>query len=626
MPDAWAAPRGRRAMAWPGNPAVATRFCRPLLSEPRMTADQMTVSALALLALAGFVLQPVRYDVVALLLLLALVLTGQVAPAEAFLGFAEPAVTTVVAVLAISKGLQAAGTVDLLLRRLGGMRGRPRLQVAAQTGLCAGFSGFMNNVGALALFMPVALRNAYREGYAPSRALMPLAFGSVLGGLITLIGTPPNLIISAIRQERTELGPYALFDFAWVGLPLAVLGVAYLVLANRLLGDKRGGKVEVDAGDYVAEARLGPKSAAIGLSIRTLESMADGDVTVVGLFRGPNRTLAPPGEARLRAEDVLLLEGSADSLRALVEMAGLSLTEPDGGKPRDGLKALVADEVDAVEAILRPGSPLIGRSPSALRLRSQHGINLLAVSRQGRRVTDRMNEIVLRSGDVVLLQAQRDKRADAFQALSLLPLAERSVTLGRPQHAILAGGMFLAGILAVLFELAPAHIAFTAVVAAMILCRVLKPDEAYAAVDWPVIVLLGALFPLGEAMERSGTITLLVESLAGPAAALPGWAVVGGILLVCMLLSEVMANNATVLLMAPIALGLAEVAGVSQDGMLMAVCIGTSCTFLSPIGHQSNTLVMEPGGYRFQDYARLGTPLALLCLLVGTPLILLFWS
>ncbi|WP_040612573.1 SLC13 family permease [Teichococcus cervicalis] len=600
-----------------------------------MTTDQLIVSGLTLLALVGFVLQPVRYDVVALLLLLllALVVCGQVAPEQAFLGFAEPAVTTVAAVLAISRGLQSAGTVDLLLRRLGGMRGRPGLQVTAQTGLCAGFSAFMNNVGALALFMPVALRNAYREGYAPSRALMPLAFGSVLGGMVTLIGTPPNLIISAIRREQTDLGPYALFDFAWVGLPIALLGIGYLVVARRLLPDKSGKAAEIDAGNYVAEARLGPKSRAIGLSVRGLEALGEGDVTVVGLFRGPNRTLAPPGEARLREGDTLLLEGSAEALRSLVEAAALSLSappDPEGEAVEEGaasgIRALVADDVDAVEAIIRPGSPLIGRSPGELRLRSQHGLNLLAVSRQGRRVADRMAEIVLRGGDVVLVQAQRDKRAEAFQALSLLPLAERGVVLGRPQQAWLAGLLFLAGILAVLFELAPAHIAFSGVLVAMLICRVLKPDEAYAAIDWPVIVLLGALFPLGQAMETSGTIRLLVDSLSGPAAALPAWALIGAILLACMLLSEIMANNATVLLMAPIALGLGPAAGLPADAMLMAVCIGTSCTFLSPIGHQSNTLVMEPGGYRFSDYPRLGTPLALLCLLVGTPLILLFWG
>jgi len=597
-----------------------------------MTPDQIIVTTLLLLALAGFVLQPVRYDVVALLLLVALVLLGQVEPDKAFLGFAEPAVTTVAAVLAISKGLQSAGTVDLLLRRLGGMRGRPRLQIAAQTGLCATFSAFMNNVGALALFLPVALRNSYRDKYPASRALMPLAFGSVLGGLVTLIGTPPNLIISAIRQERTNLGPYALLDFAWVGLPLAVAGVLYLVLAGRLLPDKQGPRATApDAGNYVAEARVGPQSRAVGLSLRTLEGMGDEDVTVVGLFRGPNRTLAPPGEARLRQDDVLLLEGSPEALRSLVEAAALSLTEPrpekDGGAEGiGGIQALVAAEVDAMEVIIRPASPLVGRSPAALRLRSQYGVNLLAVSRQGRRVTDRMAEIVLRAGDVLLLQGQPDKRAEACQALALLPLAERGVTLGRPQQAWLAGGLFLAGILAVLFDLAPAHIAFTTVLAAMILTRVLRPDEAYAAVDWPVIILLGALFPLGEAMERSGTMALLVDALSGPATALPAWGLIAAIMLACMLLSEIMANNATVLLMAPIALGLAAAAGMPADSVLMAVALGTSCTFLSPIGHQSNTLVMEPGGYRFSDYPRFGAPLALLCLLIGTPLILLVWG
>ncbi|WP_419895950.1 SLC13 family permease [Roseomonas sp. USHLN139] len=594
-----------------------------------MTTDQLIVSGLTLLALAGFMTPWLRYDLVALLLLLALVLTGQADAEQAFLGFAEPAVITVAAVLAISKALQSAGTVDLLLRHLGGMRGRPRLQVAVQTGLCAGFSSFMNNVGALALFMPVALRNAWREGYGASRALMPLAFGSVLGGLVTLIGTPPNLIISAIRRERTELGPYALFDFAWVGLPVALVGLAYLVFASRLLRRRDGGQPEVAAGDYVAEARLGPKSRAVGLPLRLLEEMGEGDVTVVGLFRGEARSLAPSGDIRLQEGDVLLLQGAPEALKSLVEAAALSLAE--GAKPEEdtalaGLRALVAEDLEAVEAVLRPGSALIGQSPAALRLRSQHGVNLLAVSRQGRRVAERMAEIRLRSGDVLLLQVARDRRAAAFQALSLLPLAERGLTLGRPSQALLAGFLFLAGIGLVLFDLVPAHIAFPMVLAAMLVCRVVTPEAAYGAIDWPVIVLLGALFPLAQAMEGSGTLKLLVDSLAGPAAALPGWALVGATMLACMLLSEIMANNATVLLMAPLALGLGEAAGVAPDAMLMAVCLGTSCTFLSPIGHQSNTLVMEPGGYRFADYPRFGAPLALLCLGIATPLIMLVWG
>jgi di/tricarboxylate transporter len=588
-----------------------------------MTLDQGVVFALLAAALAGFVLQPVRYDVVALVLLLALVVLGYVGAQQAFLGFAEPAVVTVAAVLAISRGLQGAGTVDMLIRAIAPLKGKPRLQVAAQTAICTAISAFMNNVGALALLLPVALRNAYREGYAPSRSLMPLAFGSLLGGLITLIGTPPNLIVSGLRAEYTGQGQFALFDFAWVGLPVALAGLAYLVLVEgRMLRDARGAATGIDPGDYVAEARIPEGSRADGLTVWQVEALGQGEVTVVGLFRGERRKLAPAGAERLRVGDALLLEGAPEDINVLVGVADLTLGTGD----RRGARVMASEEVEVVEAIIRPASPLIGRSPAALQLRSAHGVNLLAVSRQGRRVAERMGSLTLRTGDVLLLQARADRIAEAFQALGLLPLVDRSVGLGRPQRAALAAALFGVGILLVLFDLAPAHIAFPGVVVAMLLLRVLRPDEAYQAVDWPVIVLLGALFPLGAAMETTGATRLLVDALGGPAGALPGWGMVAVLILACMLLSEIMANNATVLLMTPLALGLAPVAGLAPDAALMAVAIGTSCTFLSPIGHQSNTLVMEPGGYRFADYARLGAPLAVICLAVGTVAIMLVWA
>lgn len=590
-----------------------------------MTFDQVIVFALLAAALAGFVLQPVRYDVVALLLLLALALLGHVTPTEAFGGFAEPAVITVAAVLAISRGLQGAGTIDLLIRIVGMPRGRPRLQIATQTGLVTALSGFMNNVGALALMLPVALRNALRDGYSPSRSLMPLAFGSVLGGLVTLIGTPPNLIVSAIRAERLEgAGGFALFDFAWVGLPIAVIGVAYLVLASdKLLPDLGGGNAgATDPGDYVAEAQVPEGSRAASLTVRMLEELSAGDVTVTGLFRGEKRLLAPSGDERLLPGDAVLLQGPTEAIEELVAAAELAT---DRGDHR-GARELDSEEVVSIEVIIRPGSSLIGRSPTALRLRSTYGVNLLAVSRQGRRVGERMAMLTLRTGDVLLLQGRSEKLAEAVPALGLLPLAERVLTLGRPRRAIRAGALFVAGILAVLFELAPVHIAFPCVVAAMFVTRVLKPDEAYTAIDWPVIVLLGSLFPLGAALERTGAIDLLVGAIAGPAEALPAWALVALLIVVSMLLSEVMANNATVLLMAPIALGVAQHVNLAPDAALMAVAIGTGCNFLSPIGHQSCTLVLEPGGYRFVDYPRLGGPLALICAAVGTAGVMLVWA
>lgn len=592
-----------------------------------MTFDQGIVFALLLLAFAGFVLQPVRYDVVALLLLLAIAGFGFVTPSEAFAGFAEPAVVTVAAVLAISRGLLAAGAVDLLIRAIAPLRGKPNLQIAAQTGLVTGISAFMNNIGALALVLPVALRNAAREGYSPSRVLMPLAFGSLLGGLITLIGTPPNLIVSTLRNQNTDLGPYEMFDFAWVGLPVAVAGVLVMLLLAPILlprgrGEGGGGSAAATVSDYVAEAIAPAASRAVGLTVRALESLVDGNVVVVGLFRGETRTLAPDGSAHIEAGDALLLEGAPDAIKTLVETAGLQFDLGQSHKR----ELLTSSRAKVIEVIVRPGSALIGTSPTLARLRLNHGISVLAISRPGRPVNRRLADTNIRPGDVLLLQARADRMGEAMPALGLLPLADRDVRLGQPRRAALAAGLFGIGIVAVLFELAPASLAFPAVVAAMLVLRVMKPDEAYSSVDWSVIVLLGALFPLGAALERTGAIRLLVETLAGPAGELPIWLVVAGIIVTCMMLSEVMANNATVLMMGPLALGVAERIGMTQDAALMAVCIGTSCTFLSPIGHQSNTVVMEPGGYRFSDYPRFGLPVAITSAVVGTVMIVWVWG
>jgi len=592
-----------------------------------VTVDQIIIFALLALALAGFILQPVRYDVVALLLLLSIVAFGFVRPSEAFAGFAEPAVITVASVLAISRGLLAAGAVDLLIRVIEPLRGRPHAQIAAQATLVTSISAFMNNIGALALVLPVALRNAAREGYSPSQVLMPMAFGSLLGGLITLIGTPPNLIVSSLRQQYTG-EPYAMFDFAWVGLPVAAIGLVVMLLTARFLlprGRTAGASASAAATvtDYVAEGLAVPGAKAVGLTVRALESLVDGNVVVVGLFRGEENLLAPDGSLHIQEGDALLLEGPPDAIKALIEAGGLRF---DTGEPSHRRAFLASNQVEVIEAVVRPGSSLIGRSPTLLRLRLNHGMNLLAISRQGQRVQQRLAHTEIRPGDVLLLQIRVDRLADGFSTLGLLPLADRAVTLGRPRRAALAAGMFGIGILVVMLELVPASIAFPAVVVAMLVCRVVKPDETYASVDWGVIVLLGALFPLGLALERTGAIQLLVTTLAGPAGDLPPWMVVAGIILLCMLLSEVMANNATVLMMGPIAYGVAQNIGLSADAALMAVCIGTSCTFLSPIGHQSNTVVMEPGSYRFADYPRFGLPVAVVSIVVGTPLILWAWG
>lgn len=586
-----------------------------------MTFDQGVVFAVIAAALALFAAQ-VRYDVVALLVLFAMVTTGLVKPDEAFLGFAEPAVVTVAAVLAISRALLQSGTVDIMLRVLAPLRGRPVAQILAQSGITAGISAFMNNVGALAIMMPVALRAAYKEGYAPSRVLMPLAFASVLGGLVTLIGTPTNLIVSALRREATG-APFELFAFAPVGLAVAVAGLAYIALIGwRLLPESRGGGGEnlLDIGDYVVEAKL-PQDAE-PVSVGGIEKLGEGDVTVVARYRGKDRALAPRGYEMVLPGDIVLLEGPPDTVGQVLEATGLKLDAPEGSDR----KPFTSRTLAALEVVVRPNSPLIGHNAAALNLRAAHGVNVLAIARRGRRVAEKMSTTTFRTGDVLLIQLPEERQGEVLAELGLLSLAERDQPLGRPRRTLRASAIFGLGVVAVMLDLVPAQIAFPAVALVLVLARTVSAADLYAAIDWPVIILLGALFPLGTAMETTGATAYLVGGLSDAGGGMPAWVVVAGTILACMLLSELLANNATALLMGPLAIGVGQQLGVSLDAMLMAVAIGTSCTFLSPIGHQSNTLVLEPGGYRFIDYARMGAPLVVITLAIATPLILIVFG
>lgn len=586
-----------------------------------MTFDQGVVFAVLAGTLVLFVAQ-VRYDVVALLALFALVAAGLVAPDAAFLGFADPAVITVAAVLGISRALLQSGTVDILLRVLTPLRGRPTAQILVQSGITAGISAFMNNVGALAIMMPVGLRAAYKEGYAPSRVLMPLAFCSLLGGLITLIGTPTNLIIAALRREASG-APFTMFAFTPVGLAVALAGLAYVGLVGwRLLPEARGGGAEelLDIGDYVVEARL-PKDGR-PVSVGGIEKLGGGEVTVVARYRDEQRVLAPYGHDMVRPGDIVLLEGPPETVNQILKTTGLALSTPEGSERRQFTNRTLA----AMEVVIRPGSPLIGENAAALNLRAAHGVNVMAIARSGRRVTERMSRTTFRTGDVLLIQVAEAERAEVLRALRLLSLAERDQPLGRPQRAVRATAIFAVGIVCVMLGLAPVQIVFPAVALVLVLARTVSATDLYAAIDWPVLILIGALFPLATAMETTGATAWLVGGLRSAGEGMPPWVVIAGTILACMLVSEILANNATALLMGPLAIGAGQQLGVAIDAMLMAVAIGTSCTFLSPIGHQSNTLVLEPGGYRFLDYARMGAPLTLITLVVATPLILLVFG
>lgn len=590
-----------------------------------MTASQAIVFATLGGALTLFVWGRLRHDMVALLALLALVLSGVLPPERAFEGFAHPAVLTVAAVLVIGRALESAGLVDLIVRALAPLKGRMLAQLSVQTAIVALLSGFMNNVGALALMLPVALRQAYRDGYSPAVALMPLAFGSILGGLVTLIGTPPNLLVSAFRERELGEG-YAMFAFAPVGAPVAVVGVAFVALLGwRLLPKGRRAAPDpatlFDVGHYVTELRVPDGSATVGSTLAELEESAEREATVLGVLRGGSRRLLPRRFERIEAGDVLVVRADPGALETLLGSTDLTLEEAKE-LSRDDLRD---DDATVQEAVVRPGSRLLGSTSHRLRLRAVHGVNLLAVARHGAALDDRPSQVELAVGDVLLLHGAGERVADFVAEFGLLPLAERSLKVARPRRLLLATGIFVIAVATVVAGLVPVHVAFVAAAAALVLVGVIGRDEPYAAIDWPVIVLLAAMIPVGTAMELTGGTELIADAVLGLAGGF-GVAIVVGLLMVAtMMLSDVVNNNATAVLMAPIAISLAHGLGTSIDPLLMAVAIGASCAFLTPIGHQSNTLVLRPGGYRFGDYWRMGLPLEVVIVVVAVPLILLVW-
>jgi di/tricarboxylate transporter len=588
-----------------------------------VTLDQGIALATLLGAFGLFLWGGLRHDVVAMLALLAVVLTGLVPFDQAFDGFAHPAVVTVAAVLILSRALQNAGIIDVIVRLLALLRGRDMVQIGAQAGLVAVMSGFMNNVGALALMLPVALRNAHRDGYPPAISLMPLAFASLLGGMVTLIGTPPNLIISAFRVRATG-EPFGMFDFAPVGGAVALAGLAYIVLVGwRLIpADRRGASDDtLDIGDYIAEVQVEADGKAEGKSLAEIEELGEDEVRIVGLARDDKRRMVPPPTERVRAGDVLIVEAEPDAIKGFVDVADLELLDSEGL----GTEELRAEGIEVVEAIIKPGSSLAGRTPASARLRRAYGINLLAVARYGRRIQKRLRNTKLQVGDVLLLQGPADTLSDSLIEFGCLPLAERPLQIGRARRLLSAAGIFGLAIVLTLTGLLPVHVAFAAAATGVVVFGIVRPGEIYDSIDWPVIVLLGAMIPVGVALETTGAAGLVAGGIAAIGRDLaPVWTV-ALLLIATMFLSDAINNNATAVLMAPIGIGIARGLEASPDPFLMAIAVGASCAFLTPIGHQSNTLVMAPGGYRFGDYWRMGLPLEAIIVIVGVPMILLVW-
>jgi len=599
-----------------------------------VTADQMFLISLLGILVVFFVWERWRYDLVALAGLLISTVLGFIPADEAFLGFGHPAVVTVAAVLIISRGLSNAGAVEFLTRYIKGATSSTTLHVVGLSSVGGLLSTVMNNVGALALLMPVAIQSSLDAKRSPAVVLMPLAFGTILGGMATLIGTPPNIIIANYRAEIAGQ-PFGMFDFSPVGGVVAVTGIIFVALLGWHLipfarRSKNAPQDLFHIQEYLTEVKVPENSKAIGKSLSELESATeDSDALIIGLIRGEQSIRGAAWREQIQVGDILVLEAGPQGLNKFVSALGLELTgtqtKEELPEPEPEKLTRTPDEM-LLEAVVPPDrSWLVGRLAGTLKLRSRFGVSLLGVSRQGTPYRGRLKEFRFKAGDVLLLQGEKEQVLDVIGSLGCLPLAERGIQLGKSGQAFLAGGIFGLSLASALTGILSLPIALMGAALGMVLFTIVSPRDVYQTIDWPVLVLLGAMIPLGRGLEQSGATTVLANYLVNATAGYSPILLLGLIMVLTMLLSDIMNNAATAVVMAPFSVAVAQHLGVHADPFLMAVAIGASCAFLTPIGHQNNLLVMGPGGYRFGDYWRMGLPLELLILAVSLPLLVIFW-
>jgi di/tricarboxylate transporter len=587
-----------------------------------VTYDQIFIFSLLGGVLGMLVWGKVRYDLVAFGALIIAVLGGAIGAEEAFEGFGHEATIIVALVLVISRAMINAGAVELIAQYVVSASRPLPLHITIMSVTGAALSAVINNVAAIVILMSLDMEAAKKALRSPSLSLMPLSYATIFGGMITLIGTPSNIVIAQFRQEA--LGePYRMFDFAPVGLVCAAVGIAFVATVGWRLIPQRSERTRpslMESDLFMAEARVPEKSSAIGKTPADFYALGDEhDVTILGLIRRGKRLPGFAAATELKKGDFLVLEGDPKSIEAFIGAAKLALAK------QEMKEGLTDKSVSLMEVIVPEGSRAIGRNAHEMRLRYRRGVSLLGLSRKGKRVRERVEHAAIRQGDVLLLFGPVDLLSDAADWLGTLPIADRSHAVIQRRKAVLTIGIFVAAIALTVVGWVPLSIALAAVVAIYAILSIVTPTDIYGSVEWPIIVLLAALIPLGTAFEDAGGTELITEAIIGRTGGMPAWAILAIVMAVTMVLSDFLNSIATALIAAPIGVGVAQSLNVSPDPFLMGVAVAATCGLLTPIGHKNNAIVMGPGGYRFSDYWRLGLPLELLIIAVGVPTILFFW-
>lgn len=588
-----------------------------------MTTPQwLSVATLAGM-MALFIWGRFRYDVTAILALLAALALGIVKPKDAFSGFSDDIVIIVGSALIMSAAMQRSGLIERALGVIGRRVRRVRSQLVVLTASVGIASALVKNVGALAMLMPAAFQMAKKNETSPSVFLMPMSFASLLGGLMTLVGTSPNIIVSRVREQMTGK-PFGMFDYFPTGFGLLVVGLVFLRFGYRLLPRDRSARSTlgdaIDISRYVTEATIPAGSPAIGSRVRDFVARHEREISVTGLLREEARIIPSP-DLHMLEGDTLILAGEPDALERAIAADVLVLE----GEQRDLPEGSEGDEVGVIEGVIAANSVLAGQTAVRLRLQQRYGVNLIAVSRAGERLRSQLGQTRLCAGDVIVLQGPLGLLTDRLRDLGVLPLAERTLRLGSSGRSWVPLLVLTVAMAATASGIIPVAVAFFAAAGVVIATGALPPREAYQAIEWPILVMLGALIPVSDTLRTTGASDVIATGLAHVASALPPSGAVALILVVAMAVTPFLNNAATVLVMAPIAAVFAHDLGYRPEAFLIATAMGAGCDFLTPIGHQCNTLVFGPGGYRFGDYARLGAPLSLLVVIVGTPLVMWVW-